>query len=265
MTQIIGFVCPTYQAGSLHRYTERSLQSFFETTPGGVAIVVDDASSDWTDNYVRKLQAIPRSNSQQLLCHHFQHWGGLTRSWNEGLQLAADCPCDYAIAGNNDVVFTPGWFEPFLTKEASQYAMLGPLSNAPGVTAKGKQDISQYVPDYKLTDSAEDLAVLASRLRQQQAGRLRASLVNGFFQFASVPNWLKGRFDASHFYRPINPRGSRGQINHTPLMTLNEDELQARWQRKKMLSAVVCDSFIFHYRAVSRGEKYKKGRWYRQK
>ncbi len=265
MIPVIGFVCPTYQAGSLHGYTERSIQSFFETTPNGVVIVVDDASADWSEDYVRKLQAIPKANSQQLLCHHFQQWGGLTRSWNKGLHLAVEHQCDYAIAGNNDIIFTPGWFEPFLTKEASQFAMLGPLSNAPGITANGKQDILQYLPSYRLTDSPEGLASLATELKQSQGTKLRASHVNGFFQFASVPNWLKGRFNAEHFYKPSNPRGSRGQINPTPLMTLNEDELQARWHRKKMLSAVVCGSFIFHYRAVSRGEKYKRGRWYRQK
>jgi GT2 family glycosyltransferase len=48
------------------------------------------------------------------------------------------------------------------------------------------------------------------------------------------------------------------------MMTGNEDELQARWAKKGMKSGVVLSTFIFHYRSVSRGDKYKWGRWYRQ-
>ena len=47
----IGFICPTYNARALDSYTRVALESFYDTTPGGVAIVVDDASS--IDPYLR--------------------------------------------------------------------------------------------------------------------------------------------------------------------------------------------------------------------
>ena len=47
-------------------------------------------------------------------------------------------------------------------------------------------------------------------------------------------------------------------------MTLQEYELQGRWHAAGLRSGVVLSSFVFHYRAVSRGEKkFGKGQTYR--
>jgi hypothetical protein len=46
-------------------------------------------------------------------------------------------------------------------------------------------------------------------------------------------------------------------------MTGNEDELQSRWRAKGMKFAAALGSFIFHYRSVSRGKKFAKGKWLR--
>ena len=81
---------------------------------------------------------------------------------------------------------------------------------------------------------------------------------------ATMNAWRKGKFDAQNYYRPVNTHTSKGKKNPTPLMTLNEDELQSRWTAKGMKSAIALSTFIFHYRAVSRGDKYKMGKWYRK-
>ncbi len=56
----IGFICPTYDAMALDKYTRKSLVSFFETTPNGVAIVVDDGSKSWSKDYEKSLQDLTR-------------------------------------------------------------------------------------------------------------------------------------------------------------------------------------------------------------
>ena len=43
-----------------------------------------------------------------------------------------------------------------------------------------------------------------------------------------------------------------------------EDELQDRWKAKGWKFGVACGSFIFHYRSVTRGIKYAKGKWSRK-
>ena len=103
----IGFICPTYDALNFDSYTKLSLESFFTTTPNGVALVVDDGSSGWSDNYVKSLKdCVNRYPGCDLHVIHFPKNGGLTRSWNAGLTKADELNLDYAIAGNNDVVFT---------------------------------------------------------------------------------------------------------------------------------------------------------------
>jgi glycosyltransferase involved in cell wall biosynthesis len=262
----IGFICPTYAAKRLDSYTRLALLSFFETTPGGVAIVVDDGSAAWSEEYEQSLRDIADNYGHGAIhFHHFPKAGGLTRSWNYGLHKAAKLDLDYAIAGNNDVVFTAKWYEGMVHALANGYSLVGPLSNAPGITAKGQQELVRYLPHFSLTDDRLLLDKAADELNRNRLGTVVDSQVNGFFQMATMGEWKRGMFDDNNFYRPKNTHTSRGRRNPTPLMTLNEDELQGRWGRKGMKSAIVLSSFIFHYRAVSRGEKYKRGSWYRQK
>ena len=257
----IGFVCPTYKANELHAYTERAITSFVRTTPNGVVILADDASPDW-GGYELKLEklcynlGVPKQNFRVI---HFDRVGRLTRSWNAGLRMAAHLGLDYAIAGNNDVVFTPDWYAGMLHALNNGYDLVGPISNAPGVTAKGLQEARYYTNKYALSDRDEVLSAIFKDVYDRHLGKVVESPINGFFQMAKVSSWIAGKYNKSDFYKPVNKFTSRGKVNKTPLMTLNEDELQARWRKLNMKSAIVCSSYIFHYRAVSRGDSYKKG------
>jgi glycosyltransferase involved in cell wall biosynthesis len=262
----IGFICPVYDAVAFDAYTRAALISFFDTTPGGVALVVDDGSTSWTPAYEQSLRELVCGyDHAEIHFKHFPQRGGLTRSWNAGLAMADAMGLDYAIAGNNDVIFTAKWYEGLLHALTNGYALTGPLSNAPGITAKGKQEVQRYLSRFVLTDDRDKLDTIAAELHEKHLGKVVESSVNGFFQMASMDAWRQGKFDDRHYYKPKNTHTSKGRRNPTPLMTLNEDELQGRWARKKMRSAIALGSFVFHYRAVSRGDKYKRGKWYRQK
>jgi hypothetical protein len=261
----IGFICPTYNAIVLDGYTRKALDTFFTYTPDGVAIVVDDGSTGWTDAYVQSLFELAEMHMDaRLELYHFPTTGGLTRSWNQGLAIADALDLAYVIAGNNDLVFSSGYYKALLAALDHGYDLVGPVSNAPGSTAKGKQDITTYLPNYYLTDDIGQINQVASRLQKTQNGRFIESPINGFFQLATMTAWRQGKYDATHYYCPVNTHTSKGKRNPTPLMTLNEDELQARWRAAGKKAAVVPGSFIFHYRSVSRGPRYNKGKWYRQ-
>ena len=63
--------------------------------------------------------------------------------------------------------------------------------------------------------------------------------------------WWKGKFDKQYVFDPRKK------------MAGNEDELQKRWKRIGQRSGFVPSSFIFHYRSVTRGERYKDRGWHR--
>lgn len=264
LTIRIGFICPTYQAVALHTYTELALRSFFTTTPGGVGVVVDDGTPGWDSAYEDKLRGIATAAGGELHAYHFKKKLGLTRSWNWGLHKCDELGLDYAIAGNNDVIFTPNWHQGLLHALASGYTMVGPLSNAPGITAKGRQEVGRYYPGYKVSDNWSHLTRVADKLYQDNLGKVVESAVNGFFQMCSMEGWRSNMYSSREYYRAVNKHNSKGRKNPTPHMTLNEDEWQGRAKAKEMKLAIVLSSFIFHYRAVTRGDKYKRGQWHRR-
>jgi hypothetical protein len=261
----IGFICPTHRESELHEYTAAALRSFFQTTSGGVAIVVDDASPKWETIHESHLKGLAEYKGQECFVYRFDEWGGLTRSWNQGLRLARDFGCDYVICGNNDIVFPELWYQGLLHAIENGYSLVGPVSNAPGVTAKHRQEVWKYYPDYEVNDSSNYLNRVQSFLLEKHLGAVLDCPINGFFQMATLDTWWKGRYDDNNVYRPRNDKSSRGHRNKTPLMTLNEDELQGRWRKLGYRTGVVPSSFIFHYRAVTRGDKFLKGKWHRKK
>lgn len=260
---MIALVCPTYDVERMKRYTEVTLHSFFATTEDGIAIVVDDGSKDWTAAYEQELIAIAGSYGKPIHLIHFEKNGGLTRSWNYGLAKAEQLKAAYAIAGNNDIIFTPDWYQGLIEATAKGYSLIGPVSNAPGITAQGSQEVQRYIPNYRLSDNPEVLKQQSAYLRNKYKSVVKPTVINGFFQFARMECWIKGKYSKDYFYRPSNPFRKNGKRNPTPLMTMNEDELQDRWHKLGMKSCIALDSFIFHYRSVTRGTKYLKGLWYR--
>ena len=258
----IGYICPTYKEPELHAYTLKALNTFFRTTAGGVAIVVDDCSDDW-QKYQPAIMKTPLFDGQEVHSYHFDHWGGLTRSWNKGIEIAASVGCDYICPANNDIVFSDRWYEGLLHALENGYHLAGPVSNAPGITAQGRAEVWQYFKDYNVSDDMAAINRVAAKLRKDFSGVVVESHVNGFFQMGKTKSFEEGRYDKDHYYCPRNDVNSKGKPNPTPLMTLNEDELQGRWTKKGWKFAVVPSSFVFHYRAVTRGGKHRKGKWYR--
>jgi glycosyltransferase involved in cell wall biosynthesis len=248
----IAVIIPTY---SCLPYSRRALTSLYKYSPNVHAIVVDDASPDWNNKWYTGVGGSP-------LIHRFPKPGGLTRSWNQGLTMACELDADYIVTGNNDILFHHGWWQGMVGVLNKGIGLTGPLSNAPGITSRGMQDITAYVGNYSLTDNPKYNNNLSKMLWDTYGDRFAGTPVNGFFMMAKKETWLKGKADKVHFFRPVNTYNSRGKKNPTPLMTCNEDELQGRWNKKGIKSGVALGSFIFHYRSVARGQKkYGKGQF----
>lgn len=248
----IAFINPIYNG---FVYARRTALSFFKYTPedlNPICINVDDCSplydqQPWDYWY----QDMPMERSEH---QHFAVNGGLTRSWNWGLQRARELGCKYAIAGNSDVLFTPGWYEGLMWHLEHGASLVGPVTNAPGWSNKNsqRQNVRNFFPNYQVEDDADYCAKVATHVKQTYAIEKFVEIdINGFFTMSTVDTWWKGAFDANHVFDPKNK------------MVGNEDELQARWRAKKMKCGFVPSSFVFHYRAVSRGDKHKHTGWTR--
>lgn len=242
------FVLPTYNKFA---YARLAVFSFFKySPPDSHCVVVDDASpffpyQDWN----AWLDGLPQG---RVTLQHFETNAGLTRGWNWGLDYARRLGAEYAIAGNSDIIFTPEWAPPLLYHLAGRYHLVGPVTNAPGPTNRGQQSVRHYYPGYKVTDDPAYLASVAEHLRRTRPiHEIVPCAINGFFTMARTESWWEGAFDAQHVFNPAKR------------MTGNEDELQQRWQASGRRVGFVPSSFIFHYRAVSRGKRYRHTGWHR--
>jgi hypothetical protein len=236
-------------------YARRAALSFFKHTPislNPVCLVPDDHSprefwerQDW-DAW---LDGMP---TDRVIIKRFPDNNGLTRSWNWGLCRARDLEATYTIAGNSDILFSPGWYEGLIHHLEHGYHLVGPVTNAPGPTNGGRQRVHNFYPGYKLSDDADDIAAVAKYLRENiPVENIHRSNINGFFLMARTDVWWSGANGPKHVFDPGHK------------MTFNEDELQRRWSKMKRKVGFVPSSFIFHYRAVSRGNRHRHGAWYR--
>lgn len=241
----MAFILPSKSA---YVYSWRAARTFFKYTPPKlrpVLIHCDDASEnydqqDWDLFY----SELPR---ERCCHHHFAEPGGLTRSWNHGLHLASELGCQFAIAGNSDVLFTPGWYEPLCANlVAGVVDLIGPVTNAPGRSNKNnkEQGVQNFLSSYVLSDRVEVLHDTAKALREKYpVSDVRFADVNGFFMMALTTRWISGAFSKQDVFDPAYP------------LTGNEDELQRRWKRRDRRFGYAPASFIFHYRSVTRGAR----------
>ena len=245
------FICPTY--GHLD-YAFKAIDSFvLHSSPEDGAVLIDDASPNWPG--VEKIYDTYRPfTPQRFFITSFSENGGLTRSWNMGLWHARHQGFEYAICGNSDILFSPNWhlqLVELLNKQG--WRLAGPVTNCPGAPQYGSQNVKHFFPNYKVSDDKCDIAKVAACLLLNYHDSACVTHINGFFMMAKTSTWWEGAYDSENVFCPRNDFNSKGQRNPTPLMTLNEDELQRRWREKGWLIGFTPASFIFHYRAVTRG------------
>lgn len=228
-------------------------------------IVVDDATpvsarDHWHDLY----GAMNELRSGKAWYHSFSENGGLTRSWNYGIEGAINFGCDYCCVTNSDVVFTPGWDGPIVEGLKSGMALLGPSTNAPGT--EEYQCADRWLPSgypFVVNDDQSNLDGIAKALFEQNGNTIVRGPINGFCMIAETGTWDAHRYAKHEVFRPRNELNSFGKKNFTPLMTLQEYELQKRWHKAGLQTGLCPGSFVFHYRAVSRGRRYLRGKWFR--
>lgn len=227
MDATVGIIIPTY---GHFDYAKLAVESAADT-PGACVIVVDDCSRDWPGERIVRGWLPP---GVPYLCQRYDHNGGLSRSWNAGLRLARMAGLEYAVCGNSDLVLSRGWWEP-LHEALQSHHFAGPVTNAPGHV--NAQQVKRYIPDYTVDDTLIDETGARCR-RIDRRWTIRTEL-NGFCFAGRVAS-----FFAVGDPEPFDP--------NIP-MSGNETEFFKRSADLSMSCAIVPQSFVFHYRSVSRG------------
>lgn len=238
------YICPVY---GQYNYARAAVESFLAHTPSSVAVVIDDAHPDFYEFC---------DPDWSVIYHKFPGHGGLTRSWNYGLILAREMNAEYAICSNDDVLFTPNWHEgPAAILQDSSVGLVGPLTNGPGRSNR-RQGIWKHIPDYTPSDASDALADVSISLSRKYAlsDSLPVGTVNGFCMMARTKRWWEAAFDAKHVFNP----GRRFAL------TRSEKEIQSRIREFGWRNLVSLRSFVFHYRSVTRGDRFKHGMWFRR-
>lgn len=227
-------------------------------------LVVDDATPHkfFDAQSIAAMQEVIGKPVDQWL-KIFPSNGGLTRSWNFGISIASERRYTYCCVTNSDVVFAPGWDIEIVNALQSGIDLVGPVTNAPGTNTE--QYVGRYAVTYNKVTAEKDIEAVQRELSAVQKGRVKPTTLNGFCLIAKTQTWCDNAFELGNAFRPRNDFNSKGQPNPTPLMTLNEYELQKRWHAAGLKTAAALGSYVFHYRAVSRGDAFKKGDWIRLK
>lgn len=248
----MALILPTY--GHLD-YAAKCAASFRKHTQYGPAIIaVDDGTPGLTNE-----QFAAWAEEQGIEhAYRFEENGGLTRSWNYGLALARAQGYHYTVCGNSDTIFSPGW-DVAVRAALDKVDLASPITNASGFGTP-LQNVGHYVENYKLSDAEEDIAAVADMVKALEPSVFDQHLIgmdaekhsvvvlphtlNGFTLVAKTRTWWAGAYNKDNVFNPKHK------------LTENELELQLRWHMAGRRMAVAPGSFVFHYRAVSRGDQH---------
>ena len=257
---MLAVIIPVY--GHFEYAYEAALSALLNSSCYSMIIWIDDCSPDYQSSQCRlALNAIKVIEPHRLVVRHHEENKGLTACWNHGLQVARDLNADWTVCGNSDLAFPFCWDVALRAALKNSAHLVGPVTNAPGTEAH--QDVERHIFNYRLTDNREELNKVSQELIATHGSQFREASINGFCMMARTETWWQHTFDGEHVFRPRNDFSSRGAKNPTPLMTLNEYELQGRWKKAGLKIGFCPGSFVWHYRSVTRGNLYRSKGWYR--
>ncbi len=107
-------------------WTKKTIESILKNTLSPfVLIIIDDASTDETYNYIQEL-----CEKGKLLYYIKNETNiGVNASWNKGIKKAKEIGCKYIAILNNDLEVTSGWDTPLIQAlNEENIGIVSPLS-----------------------------------------------------------------------------------------------------------------------------------------
>jgi len=156
-------------------YTKQCVESIKQCTRDYELIIVDNASTDGTFDWLKPLRD-DNSLTATFLTTNLGYAGGM----NKGAEKASG---DYFCLMNNDIIVTPGWLERLIYHLENNLDLVGPMTNY----VSGQQRL--MADTYK---NQEELTQVANQIYWENEGKF--SLVNwiiGFCMVMSAETWYR--------------------------------------------------------------------------
>lgn len=236
MTTWIGRTAVVIPVYGQYDYVRSAVQSLRRTSPAAAVVVVDDASPLGYPEYLPEFVA---ACGELGVARRLEVNSGVTAAWNAGFMVAVSMRAEHVCLANSDLLFSVGWLEPLVSAaDLPGVGLAGPVTNAPGSGLR--QQVAGWLPGYQISDCADDIDEVAVGLRRVAAAPVTCG-VNGFCMLGRVDRLLPVMFGQTAL---MNPRHK---------MVFSEYELQRRMSAAGLRSVVVPQSFVFHYRGITRG------------
>ena len=159
-------------------------------------------------------------------------FGGLTGTWNKGIDMCLGNDCDVIILSNDDILFDNCINNLIIScyKEKKKMKYFGPTTNNPGPTI---QNQCQY--NTQPCNEPNKIAKFNNEIIN----------LNGFFMCFSKMVLIENKFNDKFYFDPSKPFGG------------NETEWFDRFLSKGGTPIIVPKTFIYHYK-IARWRKKKK-------
>lgn len=221
-----GIVCTTH--GKMGIYVKQAIQSFLKFMPENTYIIVYVNES--TDPITLQLKELFPSIDVVFINDQNKN-GGLTATWNRGIQKCLDNHCDNVILSNDDVFVLSDihYILQELEKCDKEMKYFGPLTNNPG-------------PNNQIQYSLSSQDKHPFKCIQNKA----MWNLNGFFMAFPKHVLMRNKYDKKHYFDPKYP------------FAKNETEWFQRFSKKGGQSIVVPKTFVYHYKLASWRKNQKK-------
>lgn len=215
----VGIIITTY--GYNYIFAKQTLLSFQRHLPSSHIVLYINGTTD------SRLQNIRNecTGSVDVVLSTTPFEGGLTWTWNDGIQRCIEKGCSTLILSNDDVIVTRSVHHIVqeCERRAEDLVYFGPLTNEPGNA--NNRDQKGLSPIDKAPYICRHDGKIAN--------------INGFFMAFSTLTLYKNRLDETHFFDPKYP------------FERNEVEWFHRFMKLGGVPIVVPRTFIYHYKLKS--------------
>jgi hypothetical protein len=202
-------------------FARQCLNSYIRELPKNYFIVLFINES--SDNITLNLKKT--NNINIVYIENQTESGGLTGTWNKGIDMCLENNCDVIILSNDDILFDSCINNIIWScyNEKNEMKYFGPISNNPG-------------PKNCIINKCQYGEHPEIRENKKALYKNEICNLNGFFMVFSKKVLLKNKFDDKYYFDPNKPFGG------------NETEWFIRFKEKGGIPIIVPQTFIYHYK-----------------
>ena len=225
----VGVVVTTH--GNNGILVKQAIKSLYKFLPKNSYIVLFINESNEKETKMLKKYF---SNLNVIYIENQEKNGGLTGTWNQGIDLCFENNCEIIILSNNDLFIDDSIYH--IIKAASicpknKYHYFGPVSNNPGPNNKSQYSLNPIDIDNKILYNKKTIWNL-----------------NGFFLVFPKHSLLKNKLNKYHYFDEKFPFSG------------NECEWFHRFKKNNGLPILVSRTFVYHYKLQSWKKKMQNNK-----